>query len=459
MWQPDISALRRPVYLSLANQVADAISEGRLGAGVRLPTHRELADRLKISVQTVSRAYEELARRSLVSGETGRGTFVRTLRREPDLPFVPERSGEIIDLSILKPVCELLHMERMRVALIELAHTLPPSGVLAFRPSTALQRHRSVALEWLRRCGVETSAANVHLTNGATAGMTVALMSAVPLGATFATEEIGHHSLAPLASYLGLKLQGLPIDREGILPDALDRSCRGGDVRALFVMPNPINPTASLMSLRRRQEIAEIAQRHGIFIIENDAMGPILEMRLPPIASFAPERTLYVTTFTKCVLPGLRTGYLVAPDRLGPAVANRHLVTNWMATGLITELATRWVESGVAEELVEWQRQALRERQSIAAEVLSRLPYRAHPEGLHVWLPLHEGRSEQDFVAQTKLQGVAVAPGGSFVTTGNPQYPAVRISVGSTTPEQLRMGLSVVLNLMEGDAEPVLPAL
>ncbi|TIQ15451.1 MAG: PLP-dependent aminotransferase family protein, partial [Mesorhizobium sp.] len=68
------------------------------------------------SVQTVSRAYEELIRRGLISGEVGRGSFVQTQRREPDPPYLPERLGEVIDLSILKPVCEPMHLEKLKQA-------------------------------------------------------------------------------------------------------------------------------------------------------------------------------------------------------------------------------------------------------------------------------------------------------------------------------------------------------
>jgi DNA-binding transcriptional MocR family regulator len=455
-WLPDRSSLRRPVFLSLADQIGRAIADGRLEPGARLPTHRQLAERLDLSVQTVSRAYEDLVRRGLVSGETGRGTFVRTPRREPDPPYLPERLEAVIDLSILKPVCEAIHIERMKAALSDLAETLPPAAVLSFRPSMVFKRHRSVAVEWLRGCGVETLGGNVTLTNGATSGMTIALMAAAPPGSTVVTEEIGHHTLMPLASYLKIKLRGLPIDDEGVLPDALDRACCDGDVRALFVMPTPINPTASLMGPERRREIAEVARRHGISIIENDPLGPLNEARNPPIAAFAPERTLYVTTFTKCVMPGLRAGYLVVPDRLVPAVANRQLVTNWMATPLIVEIASRWVETGTAMELVRWQRTALQERHRVATEVMHGVEYRSHSEGLHVWLPLRDGRSEEQFVSHARLQGVAVAPGRSFATSSAVHRPAVRISLGSTSVEELRTGLGVIVNLLHSDPEPVL---
>lgn len=458
-WRPNPSTLRRPVYLSLADQFCRAIADGHVEAGARLPTHRRLAEDLGVSVQTVSRAYEELIRRGLITGETGRGTFVRAPRGEADPPYIPQRLEEVIDLSILKPVCEPFHLELMKEALAELAQTLPPSAVLSFRPNVVFARHRGVAVDWLRQCGVETNAANVTLTNGATAGMTIALMTAAPAGSTIVTEEIGHHTLMPLTSYLGVKLRGIAIDGEGVLPDALDRACREADVRALFVMPSPINPTASHMGLGRREQIVAVARRHDIAIIENDALGPVLEDRPPPLAALAPERTLYVTSFTKCVLPGLRTGYLVMPDRLRAAVANRHLVTNWIATPLIAELAARWVENGTAMDLVLRQRDALRRRQALAAEVLAGVPYRSHPEALHLWLPLGDSRSEEAFVTHARMQGVAIAPGSSFATTNGPRAAAARISVGSTSPDELRAGLKIIADLLQGDPEPVLLAM
>ncbi|GGD17631.1 GntR family transcriptional regulator [Aureimonas glaciei] len=458
MWFIDQAALKRPIYLSLADQISRAIVDGRLANGVRLPPHRVLADSLGLSVQTVSRAYDELIRRGMLSGETGRGTFVR--KEEPDgsLPYIPERLGEVIDLSILKPVCEAMHIDRMKAALATLAVDLPASAVLSFRPNMIFPRHRAVAADWLRGNGLSVAPSHICLTNGATAGMTIALMSIATPGSTIATEAIGHHTLVPLASYLGLKLAGLEIDEEGILPAALDAACRNEVVRGVFVQPSVINPMATLMSAARREALVEVARRHDIAIIENDPLGALIEDRPPPIAAFAPERTLYVTSFTKTVLPGLRTGYLAVPDRLLSAVTNRHLVTNWVATPMIAELATRWVVDGTASDLVRWQRAALRKRQAIAARILQGTPFRAHREGLHVWLPLASRAAEDLFVAQARLRGVAVAPGHSF-QTGAASQPAVRLSIGSTSETELETGLAVIANLYHSNPEPLLLAI
>ena len=458
-WRPDPSQLRRPAYIALAEQIARAIQEGKLLNGAKLPTHRRMADDLGLSVQTVSRAYDDLIRRGLISGEIGRGSFVQTRPREPEPPYLPERLGEVIDLSILKPVCEHFHLEKMRQAFGWLADNLPPSSALSFRPNMVFPRHRAVAGEWLAHCGVQISPLNVSLTNGATSGMTVALMSAAPPGSLVVAEAISHHTLVPLSTYLGIHLEGLPIDDEGMIPEALDEACRTSPVRAVFLQPSVINPRATLMSGKRREELACVARKHDVAIIENDILGPLVTDRPPPLAAFAPERTLYITTFTKIAVPGLRIGYLVAPDRYVAAVANRHLVSNWMATPAIAEIATHWVSDGTAMELVEWQRQALGRRHAIAEEALAGLRYYSHPQSLHIWLPLSDAHTEEGFVSQARLRGVAIAPGTSFRTAGQGWAPAVRISLGSTSEADLRNGLGTVASLAHGNPEALLLAI
>jgi DNA-binding transcriptional MocR family regulator len=459
IWRPDPNLLKRPAYLSLADQISRAIHDGKLPGGTQLQPHRKLADELGLSVQTVSRAYEELARRGLVAGEIGRGSFVQSQRAEPSPPYLPERLVELVDLSILKPVCETMHLEKLRQALGWLAENLPASSALSFRPNTVFPRHRNMGAEWLKLCGLDVQPQNVTVTNGATAGMTVALMSAAPVGTTVATEAIGHHTLVPLANYLGFSLQGLPIDDDGLIPEALDRACRAAEVRAVFVQPSVINPTATLMSAERRAAIAEVARKHDIAVIENDVLGPFVEHRAPPVSAFAPERSLYITSFTKITVPGLRVGYVVAPDRFAAAVANRHLVSNWMATPMVAEIASKWVADGTAMELVRWQRAAIERRHAIAEQMLAGVGARGCRESLHLWLPLPAGWSEDSFVAQARLRGVAVAPGLSFRISEEPWHPAVRISLGSTTEAELQHGLGTVATLLKGDPEHLLLAI
>ena len=155
LWIPDRATLTRPAYLSLAEQLAQAIRRGTIAPGDRLMPQRQLADRLDLSRQTVSRAYEELIRRGLVSGEVGRGSFV--LPPETRAPYLSQRSGEVVDLSILKPVTSRLHVDRMRDGMAWLAQNMPAQDALSFRPNSVLPPHRNVAAGWLARGGIDAA--------------------------------------------------------------------------------------------------------------------------------------------------------------------------------------------------------------------------------------------------------------------------------------------------------------
>jgi len=456
-WLPRPGTLKRPVYQALVAHISQAVADGRLVPGTRLPTHRQLAHELAVSVQTVSRAYDELIRRGLIIGEVGRGTFVRQDRPPPAPPFILERGGgDLIDLSILKPVGDPLHAERMKAALVDVAADPPLSALFSFRPSLGQRRYREIAVDWLKVCGVEAQSNQIHVTNGATVALMVALLSATRPGDAIAAEAIGHHTLLPLCDYLGRRLVGLEIDEDGIRPEALAEAAESKKIKALFVVPSAANPTVSMVSLGRRQELVEVARKADIQIIENDAWGPLVEGRPAPFASLAPERTFYATSFTKFTLPGLRVGYLVAPNLLTSAAANRHLVTNWSATSIMAEIASRWVTNGTASELLLWQREALAARHAVTRAALEGVPYRQHRHSLHIWLPLPSAWREEEFVAQARLHDVAIAPGASFAVSSSVTTQAVRVSVGSTSATELRQGLEVLARLARGAPEPAL---
>jgi DNA-binding transcriptional MocR family regulator len=460
MWIPKPEELKRPAYRSLIEAVTGAVNAGKLKPGDKLPTHRDLAYRLGISVQTVSRAYDELSARGIIAGEVGRGTFVRPSSGDARPPFLPEgHYDQLVDCSILKPVCDQIHVDHMKKALTQLGSDVLGSAVLSFRPSVALNDYRSSALKWLRICGLSPREESVLLTNGNTSAMTVALMSAASPGELVVTEEIGHHTLKPLCRYLGLRLKGLRIDTEGIVPEDFDDACRATAVRALFLMPSGLNPTAAVMSLQRRRELVAIAVRHDVLIVESDAWGPLQPDRPVPIAALAPDRTFYFTGFSKCIMPGLRSGYLVVPEQFETAAGNRHLVTNWMATPIIADIAARWIENGTAEHLLDWQIAALGRRNQLADEVLAGVDFRASPNGLHIWLPLPDLWTESEFVAHARLNGVAVAPGSSFTVSDTPKPAAVRICIGVATEEALARGLATVARLTRSSPEPALLAI
>lgn len=139
-----------------------------------------------------------------------------------------------------------------------------------------------------------------------------------------------------------------PIDEQGILPDAFETACKAGDVRALVMIPTLGNPTSHLMGAGRRIAIAEIARRYDVCVIEDEVYKPILEEKLPSMPELLPDLGFFVTSFTKTVMTGLRTGYLVVPTQYSIRVTSILRVTSWSGVNLMGEMASRWIEDGTA---------------------------------------------------------------------------------------------------------------
>lgn len=450
-WPPDPDSLKRPAYRSLVQVIENAIQSGALKPGERLPTQRRLAYDLRLSVQTVSRAYDKLIEGGRIVGEVGRGTFVRAATDDMPMPFVSRKTaGHLLDMSILKPVTDHAHEEAMQTALRAIARSVPSSILRGFRPENPVAGKSGPIRNWLALCGLDLHETEVITTNGSTSAMTVAFMTAAQPGDLVLAENIGHHTLRPLTRFLGLRLQGVTVNEGGICPDALEKICQREPAKVLYLMPGGCNPLGFTMSERRRARVVDIARRYDLLIVENQAWGPLQDAPPPPIAALAPDRVLFFTGLTKCLLPGLRVGWLVVPDHLGSAAANRHLVTNWMATNLMTEIATRWIDDGTAEMLLHRQRLALADRADFAADALRGLNWRISPNGLHAWINCRDNREERLLVESARSRGVAVAPGASFSIGPHDLHTGIRVSLGGQTFPDFARGIRKVGSLARG---------
>jgi DNA-binding transcriptional MocR family regulator len=457
-WRPDLTGASAPLYLAIANAIGEAVEARDLPQGAKLPTHRQLALDLGVSVQTVSAAYREAERRGLVVGETGRGTFVRGNGQALESRFImPRRQENLIDLSINRPASGFVHAEAVHAVFGALAESMDLSSMTACRPVPGLDQHRLAAAEWLGRRGLATTMDQVVICNGAAHGLLLALATVADPGDTVVTDELTDHGVILLANTLHLRLKPLPCDAQGILPDGFAAACAAGDVRALFTIPTLNNPTCTILPTERRRALAAIARRHGVAIVEDDPYSMLLENPPPALSTFAPELSYYVTTFTKCLLPGVRTGYLVGPQAQLPRIVSRLRATSWMATPLVAEIASQWLSDGTAERLIQWQRDELTARQKILQRILRGYDCVSQRHALHAWLTISSQWRVDAFVASLRQRNVAVTPAEVFMVGRGNEPHAVRLSLGATRSRaQFEQGLTVVADLLRRDPEPLL---
>jgi DNA-binding transcriptional MocR family regulator len=450
MWVPDLAGRSGPKARAIANAIAEAVQAGDLAPGDRLPPHRELAYRLGVSVGTVTRSYAEAQRRGLLSGQVGSGTYV-TDRTAPERRFGLAGGGGpsdgIIDLSAALAACEL-RQEALDRALAAMTAAGVSSDTLEYQSAAGMARHRETGARWMAQAGFAPDPRRVMVTHGAQQAIAIALSALARPGATVLCESLVFPPVINLAGLLGLKLHGLPVDGDGLDPDALDEACRATGARVLYVIPTLQNPTGAIQSVSRRRDIARIARAHELCVIEDDVFARLVDAP-PPLATFAPERTWYVTSVSKTIAPGLRVGFLLAPDdQLDPLLLAMRALS-WQSTPIAAEIATVLIEDGTAERMIAWHRRESAARAQLAREILGESAAANPNDAPHLWLELSEPWRGRDLAGELLRRGVRVAEGAAFATARGGGAHHVRISLNAPRArEQLAQALRIVADAL-----------
>jgi DNA-binding transcriptional MocR family regulator len=458
MWTPDLSRRTGPRYAAIVEAIAEEVESGRLKPGDQMPTHRDLAGHLGVTVGTVTRAYAEAARRGLLVGETGRGTFVKSGVSGAD-PAESEEEAPI-DLSLNHPPPSPggLLAQALSRTLADLSARRGTAALLTYQTEAAgTEQHRAAGAEWVARSGLKAKPEQVLVCNGALHAMTVVFSTLCKPGDTVFTESLTYPGMKNLANLLNLRLHGLPLDGEGLAAGAFEEACRRGVARVLYTIPTVQNPLGTVMTEKRRREIAAIAAAHDVSIVEDDVHYFMLPRPPRPLSSYAPENSYYIMSTSKSIAGGMRVGFLVAPERMVEPLSTSLRATVWMAAPLMAEIAAEWIRDGTADKLAEQKRAEAAARQEVAARRLEGFRLDAHPLSFHLWLHLPEPWRSNEFTAQLKRRGVLVTPSEAFVPGREEAPHAVRICLGTPrTRERLESALAVVRDVLEGTPDPCL---
>ncbi|WP_135211277.1 PLP-dependent aminotransferase family protein [Vitreimonas flagellata] len=431
-----------PKYLSIAQGLAAAVEAGELAPGDRLPPQRRVAEALGCDLTTVTRAYAQAREMGLLDGEVGRGTFVRG---------AASPTGPIIDLSMNLP--PPAGDESLRDLIGRgLAATLKnndPAALMNYRSGMGSLRDKRAAAAWLQPLLGDVDPACICVAPGAQAALAALLPMLSRAGDTVLAEPFTYPGFLAIARLLGVSVAALQFDDEGPLPDALEVQCKSTRPKAIYLNPTLQNPTTRTIAAARRDAIIAIARKHDLTIVEDDAYGRFAP-NVTPLARLAPERVIYVSTLAKCLSPGLRTAFVVAPPALCVRVSEALRAAFLMPVPLLSDMAVHWIESGVAQRLFNAIAAESAARMKLARKIL---PARARggAGGFHLWMSLPPGSSAQAYAAAARAQGVVVVASQDFAAEADTE-PSVRISLGAPPDrETLARGLNALADL-EKDA-------
>lgn len=454
-WTPALQGREGPKYRAIADALEADMATGSLAPGDRLPTHRDLAWRLKVTVGTVSRAYAEAERRGLVAGEIGRGTFVRDRETHTGSPGwiatadrIDDDAGPIRLHHDFPPPGDEVAEAAEALRVLAAGAMLPE--VMAYQPHAGMARHRTAAATWVARRGLDVDPEDIVISSGAHNGVVAALASLTRPGDRVATEETCYPGIKGIAHMLGLTLVPLPLDAEGMRPEALEEACRVQDIRAVYCVPTLQNPTNATMSEERRRAIAGILRRHDLMLVEDDIFGVLPENAPPALSTYAPDHSILVTSISKSLAPGLRIGFVAGRCHAVSGIVSAVRTSSWMASPLCAEIFAGWIETGADERILASHRRELAARRAIARTILTGHEMACPDGAMHGWLTLPAPWRSEEFVQAAEARDVVLPPSSAF-TIGRGETPhAVRVSFGPPRSRtRFQRGVETLAEILE----------
>lgn len=428
-------------YRSISDGVAADIAAGRLAPGTRLPPQRQFAHERGIAVSTASRVYADLTRRGLVTGEVGRGTFIR------DAAAAPDPAGSEEGLINLEHVFSILPHQAADLA-ASLSAVLDPAALQAAFPplrATATRRARASAAAFFGRGGWSADPDSVLFTGAGRQGIAAALSALARPGERIGVEALTYPVIKGMAGRLGLELVPLAVDAEGVRPDSIARALAAAPFRALYLQTVLQSPLGYTMSPRRRRAVADLLVQHDLVCIEDAVYGFLCDEE--PLAALAPDRVILVDSLSKRLAPGLSLGFVAAPPALVEGLARTIRNGAWTVGGLPLAVALRVIDDGLAGRIGKAKRADAVARQDLAREVLSGLDIQGDPRAYHLWLGLPAAWNAERFAAAAARNGVAVSPASAFAIDAAAAPNGVRLALASPTMARLTLALQILRRL------------
>jgi DNA-binding transcriptional MocR family regulator len=356
-WIPDLANGSGPLYVRLADSIERDIFSGTIPAGNKLPPQRDLAYDLGVTVGTVGRAYGLVRERGLVSGEVGRGTYV--LDRSTPMPQSAQEplSGEMDGTRFYQAPAGKLRFDS--TAAPQVGQSGAIGTILAdihrdhFDEVASYTRQFpdrwfEAGAQWLSRNKTRPAPDCIVPTLGVHAGVMAVISAVTAPGDSIAFERVTYSQLARSAGLIGRRTTLIASDDNGVIPEDFERVCAQRHPKIAFLMPTAQNPTLATMPEARRSEIAEIARRHNVWLVEDDLYGALTDDPTPLLADFAPERTFLVGGLSKSVAAGVRGGWVMCPPHFNDRIRVAHKMITGGMPFILAELCSRMVLSGAA---------------------------------------------------------------------------------------------------------------
>lgn len=478
-WKPNKSS-PVPLHKQITDFIKEKISNGEWTIGYKLPPQRTLAKVLEVNRSTVVSAYDELIAEGLIEGKSGSGTrvvnntwnllattpppdwnsYVKVGTHKPNLPTIQEiNQAEFIPNIIRLGTGELSPNLIPSTSMKKIFHQLSNSEIsYGYEEPKGLLPLREQIANYLRTIGISASPSSILIVSGALQALQLISVGLLHRGSTVLTENPSYlHSLNVFQS-AGMRLVGIPLDKEGIQANLIQQYKKQQKAALLYTIPSFHNPTGTLMTLERRKQLLETCQQVQLPLIEDDVYRELWFNENPPkpIKAFDKQGlVLYLGSLSKSLSPGLRIGWIVGPEPVVEHLADIKMQTDYGSSSLSQWVAVEWFSSGLYSKHIYELREQLRIRRDFTLDTLNRYfsdiaVWDKPSGGFYIWLRVLPSISMRKLFEMALAEGILLNPGNVYDTQAE-QY--LRISYSFASLPDIHDGLKRLSKIVKSIAK------
>ncbi|MBB6215656.1 DNA-binding transcriptional MocR family regulator [Anaerosolibacter carboniphilus] len=459
------------MYIQIYKSIADLIRQGQIKSNVKLPPIRSLAEQLGVNNVTIVKAYDELEKEGYVHKKIGSGTYVKPMdhhggAREPfeDVGRGLEQMdrgqihihSDMISFSSATPTPDLFPVEDFKNLLIEILDR-DAGSVFGYQESQGYYPLRESLVSYLQQYGICTSVNHVQIITGAQQGIDVISKAFVEYGDAVIVEYPTYTGAIATFKSRGAKIIEIPILPDGMDMDKLEEKIQEYKPKLIYTMPNFQNPTGYSYNSQKKKQLLELAYKYNVLIVEDDYLSD-LNFNGYDAATLKSmdmqDVTIYIKSFSKVFMPGLRLGFLVIPSKLHPQILAAKHASDISTSGLNQRAFDLYLRKGIWKHHIQFMQRIYEERFEIMVRCLNEyiIPLGvccSMPQGgLNFWLCLPEGFSSNELYRKCEENNLLILPGSIF-SSNQKESPCFRLSIAAVYPDQIKLGIKKLSEILE----------
>ncbi|SDE04582.1 PLP-dependent aminotransferase family protein [Sporomusa acidovorans] len=459
------------LYVQLYDALRELILNGKLSNGYLLPPVRKLAAFLQVNPGTVVSAYKLLEQNGYIFSRSGSGSYVAEITvaeeasyQPPDIESefeaIPPRTSiptNCLDFATVMPPPDLLPIDDFKYVLMEVLDR-DQGYAFTYQDSQGFKPLRQAISAYLKEQGIKAQADNVQIISGAQQGIDIVAKAVLRYGDYVFTENPTYPGAIAAFRSRGAKIVEINMEDDGINIQELEAKIRSFRPKLIYAMANIQNPTGYSYSLTKRNRLIGLARRYNAMILEDDYISEldVADAPLAPLKALdRDQRVIYLKSFSKIFMPGLRLAFLLMPPSLVAKVLAIKHTSDISTSGLTQRAFDLYLRKGIWQKHIAAIRRIYLERyQTTMAAVEQFLPPAVtchRPRGgLTCWLALPEGVSARQVVQQAEERGMLLTPGTAFFPRHAPDR-FIRLSFAVVSSEEILHGVKMLGEIITQD--------